>query len=452
MTKEILIADDDTDVLTALSLFLERQKFAVTTVNNPAAALKLIEEHPFDLAILDLNYTLDTTSGVEGLDLIRNIRTRDTDLPIVVMTGWATVDTAVKAMQLGAQDFLEKPWENERLLSIANNLLALAESRNSHARLSAENKLLKSGLQPTAVWTTKSATMRSVLKVVERVAPTDVNVLISGPNGTGKGLLAQLIHDRSKRSASPLVSVNTSAVPETMFESEMFGHIKGAFTDAAEDRMGRFEIADTGTLFLDEIGNIPLTQQAKLLRVLEAGEFERLGSSRTRRCDVRIVAATNADLEELVERDQFRRDLLYRLNAVQIQMPTLGERIEDIADLARHFLKLHSAKYARPGEFSPDAITAMQRHTWPGNVRELSHVVERAVLMSDGPIIAVGDLQLLNVRNGKPGPTHDLTLEEAERNLVEQTMLECDGNAREAATKLGLSRSALYRRLEKYGS
>ncbi|MEE8042494.1 MAG: sigma-54 dependent transcriptional regulator, partial [Pseudomonadales bacterium] len=296
MRKQILIVDDDTGVLAALSLFLKQHEFDITAATTPTDALGLIEDCEFSLAILDLNYTRDTTSGLEGLELIGAIRERDAALPIIVMTGWATIDTAVKAMQLGAQDFLEKPWENARLLSIVNNSLALAKSQRVEARLSAENRLLQSASEPATLWATKSPAMQSALKVAERVAPTEVNVLITGSNGTGKSLLARMMHDLSQRSPGPFISVNTSAVPETLFESEMFGHIKGAFTDAREDRLGRFEIADGGTLFLDEVGNIALAQQAKLLRVLESSEFERLGSSRTQRCDVRIISATNADL------------------------------------------------------------------------------------------------------------------------------------------------------------
>lgn len=446
--NRILIADDQPDVLEALRMLLKVEGYQVETVKSPAAALKAIEASDFALVLLDLNYTRDTTSGAEGLDLLAKVQTLDATLPVVVMTAWATVDLAVEAMRRGAKDFFTKPWDNPRLLSIVKNQIELGSAVRAYRRLEEENQLLRTKNGPTLI--AQSAAMRPVLEVISRVGPADANVLITGENGTGKGIIAQALHAVSARAAHSLISVNMGGLPEGIFESELFGHVRGAFTDAKTDRAGRFELADGGTLFLDEIGNIPLTQQAKMLRTLERGEFERVGSSKTHRVNVRLISATNADLQAEVAAGRFRQDLLFRLNTIHIHLPPLRERHEDIPLLAQHFLKQHLARYRKPVTgFEPAAIEAMQRYPWPGNVRELDHAIERGVLMATTKAIRTADLGL-NAASASPS-LDQMSLEEVEAHLIKRTLARCDGNARKAADDLGLSRSAFYRRLEKYG-
>jgi DNA-binding NtrC family response regulator len=364
------------------------------------------------------------------------------------MTAWATVELAVEAMRRGAKDFVTKPWDNPRLLAIVRNQIELGSAMRTYRRLEEENQLLRGSGGPVLI--AQSVAMRPVLEVIARVGPSDANILITGENGTGKGVIAQALHATSARAARPLISVNMGGLPEGLFESELFGHVKGAFTDAKTDRAGRFELADGGTLFLDEIGNIPLSQQAKILRTLERGEFERVGSSKTHRVNVRLISATNSDLPSEVAAGRFRQDLLFRLNTIHIQLPSLRERREDIPVLAQHFLKQHVARYRKPVTgFDEDALALMARYTWPGNVRELDHAVERGVLMATGKAIRAADLGL-NAANSAKG-LDDMSLDEVEGYLIKRTLARCDGNARQAAEELGLSRSAFYRRLEKYG-
>jgi len=452
----ILVADDQREVREALRLLFKAEGVDAVSVDSPRAALETLKKERFDAALIDLNYARDTTSGAEGMELLRDIRKSDADLPVIVMTAWGTIDLAVGAMRLGAGDFIEKPWDNQRLMSVIRNQLALADSRGETARLKRENEILRGeGDEP---FIAESAAMKSVLAQLDRVAPTDANVLILGENGTGKGVVARRLHARSQRAAKPLVKVNMGGIPESVFEAEMFGHVRGAFTDAKSDRIGRFELADGGSLFMDEIANIPLAQQPKLLRVLEDGELERVGSSRTLKVDVRLISATNADLTAEIARGAFRRDLLFRLNTVELRLPPLREREEDIALLAESFLAHFRKRYQRDAlHFAPSALQALRSYGWPGNVRELSHVIERAVLMLDGDTVDDAALNL------KPEATHALsgaaalaasgsmTVDEAEEQLVRQALERTGGNIQRAATLLGLSRPSLYRRMEKYG-
>lgn len=472
----ILLADDQADVLQALKLLLKSEGLPATAVTSPGAALAEVKSRQVDVAVIDLNYSRDTTSGQEGLDLLRAIRELDPDLPVVVMTAWASIELAVAAMQLGANDFLEKPWDNRRLLSILRNQMELGAARRRARRLERENEVLRedSGAARGEAFIAESAAMQPVLKLIERVAPTTAPILILGENGTGKSLLAELIHARSKRAAQSLVKVNMGGIAETIFESEMFGHVRGAFTDAKADRIGRFELADGGSLFLDEIGNIPLSQQPKLLRVLEDGELERLGSSRTMKVDVRLISATNAVLEREVEAGRFRKDLLFRLNTVEIRIPALRERPEDLIPLARRYLAQSGKRYGRDGlMLGASAERALRAYPWPGNVRELAHVMERAALMAGGREIAADDLALVMPGTAAgtastapsiqpvatapanpaslPGELRKLTLDQAEELLVREAMGRAHGNIQRAAEQLGLSRAALYRRLEKFG-
>jgi len=370
----ILIADDQRDVREALRLLLKSEGWNCTTVDGPAPALDAVRKQRFDIALIDLNYTRDTTSGAEGLELLQELRKLDAELPVVVMTAWGTINVAVEAMRHGAGDFIEKPWDNQRLMSVLGNQLALGRALRREQRLSAENALLRGDVDEGFI--AESRAMRSLLDALARIAPSDANVLILGENGTGKGVIARMLHRASRRAEATFVKVNMGGIPESVFEAEMFGHVRGAFTDAKTDRIGRFELADGGSLFLDEIANIPLAQQAKLLRVLEDGELERVGSSRTLKVDVRIVSATNADLATEVARGVFRKDLLFRLNTVELHLPALRERSEDIALLAESFLTRFATRYQRDDlRFAPSAMNALIRYAWPGNVRELAHAI-----------------------------------------------------------------------------
>ncbi|NKB70938.1 MAG: response regulator [Candidatus Latescibacteria bacterium] len=444
----ILVADDQEDILKSLQALLRTRGYRALLARRPPEVLELLAQHPVDAVLLDMNFSRDTTSGLEGLDLLAGIGQAQPQLPVVVMTAWGTVDLAVAAMQRGARDFLEKPWDNERLLSVLQTQLQLRRALSQVRALKDENRRLSgaAGIDLIA----GSAAMAPVLKMVERVGPTDASVLITGEHGTGKGLLARLLHASSERAEESLVSVNIGAIHDQLFESELFGHVKGAFTDARQDRQGRFELAHGGTLFLDEIGNLAPAMQAKLLRVIETGEFEAVGASRTQVADVRLLAATNADLPGLVEKGAFREDLLFRLNAICIELPPLRRRVEDIEPLARHFLGRYADQYGRGGlDFSAAALAAMESQRWPGNVRQLDHAVQRGVLMAEGAAIEAADLGL----EAGPAPVAGgpMTLEEMERGMIVDALRQSEGNIKAAAQRLGLGRSALYRRLEKYG-
>jgi len=448
-TPSILIADDQPDVLEALRFLVKGEGYVAETVNSPAAAVDAVESRDFDAVLMDLNYTRDTTSGQEGLELLQRIQALDTTLPVIVMTAWGSVELAVEAMRRGARDFIQKPWDNARLSAILKTQIELGRALRKGQRLEAENRALRAERFPQLI--AGSAAMRPVLDVISRVGPSDANVLITGENGTGKGLVAQTLHSVSLRSTRPLVTVNTGGLAEGVFESELFGHVKGAFTDAKSDRVGRFEMADGGTLFLDEIANISLGLQAKLLRTIETGEFERVGSSKTRRVDVRFFSATNADLHSAVAEQRFRQDLLFRLNTIEIRLPPLRDRREDIPVLAAHFLRQHAEHYRKPIDgFDESAIKALLAHGWPGNVRELDHAVERAVLMAQGGTIRAADLGLRSGRDGPPR-LEEMSLEDVEALLIKKALARFSGNVSHAANALGLSRSALYRRLQRYG-
>jgi DNA-binding NtrC family response regulator len=448
-TARILIADDQQDVLEALRLLLKAEGYRIETVSSPSAIIEALEERDYDVLLMDLNYARDTTSGQEGLDLLTRIQKVDNSLPVIVMTAWGSVDVAVEAMRRGARDFVQKPWDNARLLSIISTQVALGRALRKGQRLEAENEALRGDEKLKFI--AESAVMHPVLEMISRVGPSDANVLITGENGTGKGVVAQMLHAISPRASKPMVTVNVGGLSEGVFESEMFGHVKGAFTDAKTDRVGRFELADGSTLFLDEIANLPIKHQPKLLRVLETKEFERVGSSKTRRADVRIISATNSDLTEEVNQARFRQDLLFRLNTVEIHLPPLRNRREDIPILAEHFLRQHAKRYRKDIKGLDDsAMQAIVRHDWPGNVRELDHSIERGVLMSQGDTVQARDLGLQGGREVSRR-LEDMSLDEVEGFLIQKTLAQCDGNVSRAAEKLGLSRSALYRRLQRFG-
>jgi DNA-binding NtrC family response regulator len=384
------------------------------------------------------------------LDLLKEIRKIDSSLPVVVMTAWGSIPLAVEVVRLGARDFLQKPWETERLLSILRTQIDLRDAIRGKERLEGENRVLRSDQGRVERFIAFSAEMKQLEHLIEQVAPSDANVLITGENGTGKGVVARLVHQRSLRSAQPLMSVNMGGIPEGLFESEMFGHVKGAFTDARADRVGRFELADKGTLFLDEISNLSSSQQAKILRVLETGEFERIGSSKTRRADVRVLSATNADLAKEIDSGKFREDLFFRLNTIEIHVPALRQRTEDLPELAKFFLSEVVQRYRKAVRgISADALQALKRYPWPGNIRELRHVIERAVLLTRSSEIQPVDLGL-HPPQFKAPTLDEMDLESVEAHLIRKALDRHGGNAVLAAKALGLSRSAFYRRLQKY--
>src|SRR5947207_2740418 len=446
--SRILIADDQRDVLEALRILLKGEGHQTDAVTSLTGIFNALEKKDYSLLMMDLNYTRDTTSGQEGLEVIPKFQAIDNTLPIVVMTAWATIDLAVEAMKRGARDFVPKPWDNERLLTIIRTQIELGSALRRGRKLEAENQLLR-GKMPNII--AESPTMRPVMEMISRVAPSDANILITGENGTGKGLVAQALHSLSPRSGKSMITVNMGGLSETLFESELFGHVKGAFTDAKTDRAGRFELADESTLFMDEIANIPLNQQAKLLRMIETGEFERVGSSRTLHSNVRIISATNSNLRDEVAAGRFRQDLLFRLNTIEISLPPLRDRREDIMPLAKSFLRQHAQRYRKQlSGFDEVARERILQHRFPGNVRELDHVVERAVLMAQDRQIRAADLGVTST-GAESRNLEEMSLEEVEAFLIKKALARNEGNARKAAEALGLSRSAFYRRLQQYG-
>ena len=452
MTPRILIIDDKVDVRMSAGFLLNNHGFDCLEAESPQQALALLETQWVSLILLDMNFTSDTTSGEEGLLFLQRLAQMGIDVPVVAMTAWSSVDLAVQAMQQGAGDFVEKPWDNQRLLQVINQQLKLQSLSRQNQGLKQQNKELQSDSE--LVW--QSDAMNELHEQIARLATTDATLLLTGENGTGKSSIAQLIHKLSTRQEQSLVTVNMGAIPEQLFESEMFGHVKGAFTDAKENRIGRFEMAKGGTLFLDEIANIPLSQQAKLLRVLESGEFEPVGSSRTQSADVRLISASNGDFEALQRDGKFRPDLYYRLNTIELRIPPLRERSEDIDVLAKHFVAQHGNKYGRPELSLADNVSNhLKSYHWPGNIRELSHMMERAVLLCRGSSIQTTDVPLSSAQaNNANATAHDLplmTLDAAEQHLLQLALQQTGGLTAEAADVLGISKSAIYRRMEKYG-
>ncbi len=464
MNKKILLVDDDLDILSALKILLVPEGYGVNLCQTPSSALAAIKKTQFDLVLMDLNYSLDTTSGDEGLKLIEGIRKLDEELPIVVMTGWATVEVAVSTMQNGANDFIQKPWDIDRLINIISNQIKLAQSEKNSQKLSQQNQLLQQHLDSEFEGDiiSQSPVMQQTMAIIEQVAQSNASILLTGENGTGKSMFARYIHQRSKRHLATQISVNMGAIAESLFESEMFGHIKGAFSDAKSTRIGRFELADGGSLFLDEIANTPYSQQGKLLRVLEDQQFEKVGDSKTQSVDVRLICATNANLNDAVAQGTFRKDLLYRVNTFTIEIPPLRARKEDITLLAEAFLARSATEHAQQKLLLNDsAKKALMSYSWPGNIRELNHVMERAQILCQTATICVADLGLPMIANqgGKVNsadtplnstePEDLLSMAELELNLIDQRLTHFDGNVLKAAKSLGLSRSALYRRLDK---
>jgi len=443
--ENILIIDDDRDVRMTAHFLLSRNGYQVQEVEHPSLALAHIQQQPTDLIMLDMNFNQDTTSGQEGLAFLKKLVDLGNSTPVIIMTAWPTVGLAVEAMKLGARDFVEKPWDNTRLLQVIKQQLAMGKLTQKNRRLDQHNK----NLQQTNELIWQSDAMKTLFEQIDSVAQTDATILLTGENGTGKSSIAQYIHNHSLCSNESFVSVNMGAIPENLFESELFGHTKGAFTDAKEDRIGRFELAEQGTLFLDEIGAIPLSQQAKLLRVLENGEYERVGSSKTQLAKVRLISASNTNFSQRIADSDFRQDLYYRLNTVEIRVPSLGERCKDIIPLAEHFIIRHGKKYGKAQlKLADDAIDTLLAYSWPGNVRELSHIIERAVLFSKANTITAQSLSLTHQPASGEMPL--MSLEQAEISLIKQALAQTSNNTAEAADLLEISVSAMYRRMEKH--
>jgi DNA-binding NtrC family response regulator len=467
MTNKMLIVDDQADVRMSANFLLSNHGFDVCEADSPSAALALLKEQSIDLVLLDMNYTSDTTSGAEGLFFLNQLNELDIKVSVIVMTAWSSVDLAVNALKSGAKDFVEKPWDNQRLLQVVKQQMKVND-------LEKENQSLKqqqNESQQSNQMVFSSQAMTGLIKQLDRLAKTDATILLTGDNGAGKSSIAKHIHQQSERSEQIFVAVNMGAIPESLFESEMFGHKKGAFTDAKKERIGRFELAQGGTLFLDEIANIPLSQQAKLLRVLEDGEYEMVGSSQTKTTNVRLVCATNSDIQSLIDEGQFRADLYFRLNILEIHVPSLINRQRDIIPLAEFFLNKHGLRYSRRGmKLNKDAISKLSDYQWPGNVRELSHIIERAVLLAETELIKAEDIHFKAQKvETKTQPCLDLEqsvgiqeitkndtiafmpLEEAESHLIKSALTKTLGNIVESAKLLGISQSSMYRRMEKHG-
>ncbi|MCG8525319.1 MAG: sigma-54 dependent transcriptional regulator [Opitutales bacterium] len=446
----LLLADDDAGIITSGKMLFEDEGWSVSVAKSVAEVIRKVEKQEFDVALVDMNYTRDTTSGAEGLELISKVHEIDPDLPILVMTAWATIDIAVEALKRGASDFIPKPWENDRVVQKVSKMALNTRSLRKGRLLQAEAELHRQENIPDD-FIAHSPAMQSVMQIVNSIGPSEANVMILGENGTGKSVIAQLIHGISHRAEGPFISVNMGGLAEGLFESEIFGHVKGAFTDAKADRAGRFEIARGGTIFLDEIGNITLNQQNRLLRLLETGEFERVGSSRTIKTDARVISATNAPLKEKVADKSFREDLYYRLNTVIIDMPPMRDRREDVLPLAHHFLSRLNRKYRKSiRKFSSQAEKVLLDYHWPGNVREMNHAIERAVLMCHTDEIHAQQL-MLEATTSSPADIESMSMEDIEKLLIQKALKRNGGNVTAAAKQLGLSRATFYRRLQDYG-
>jgi len=440
----ILVIDDRADIRLSLAVLLEDNGFTIVEADNPQSAQLKLKEHLVDLILLDMNFRLDTTSGDEGVQFLNWLQASQFNIPVIAMTAWSNVELVIQAMKLGAKDFIEKPWKNKQLLHIINQQLSLTSLKEENAKFKQQ---LSEKQDRDYQW--QSGTMLKLIENINAVAATDANILLTGENGTGKSAFARYIHQQSNVQDHPLISVNMGAISESLFESEMFGHVKGAFTDAKSNRIGRFELAERGTLFLDEIANIPLTQQAKLLRVLESGEYEVLGSSKTKQTNCRIISATNATIDTSIANELFREDLYYRLNTIELTIPPLREREQDIVPLTQFYVTKFCRKYNKDIlALDQTAQQRLMKYHWPGNIRELSHLVERAVLLCNEPCIKASDLGINRSKVDTELPL--MTLKEAEIQLIKKALQQTDNHIPKAATILGLTKSSMYRRIEKY--
>lgn len=451
---KLLIIDDDTDVLLAAKLFLKQHVDVIHTESNPETIPALLKKESYDAILLDMNFTRDVSSGSEGFHWLNKILALDPRAVVILITAYGDVEMAVRAIKEGATDFVVKPWQNEKLLATLSSAVTLRQSRLEISQLRERQQALNNDLDhPFSEIIGRSAAMQSVFAMIQKVAKTEANVLILGENGTGKELVARALHRESLRSKESFISVDMGVISETLFESELFGHIKGAFTDAKEDRAGRFEIASGGTLFLDEIGNLSLPLQAKLLTAVQQRQITRVGSNRPVNVDIRLICATNMPIHDMAAQKSFRQDLLYRINTVEIQLPPLRDRIEDLPALAEHFLTIYAKKYQKPARrFHHATLKKLEKYAWPGNVRELQHTIERAMIMSDTEELYAEDFLLTSApAKGEGLVIDDYNLEEIEKALIRKVLSKHAGNISQAAKELGLTRTSLYRRLEKYG-
>ncbi|MGY6559730.1 MAG: sigma-54-dependent transcriptional regulator [Nitritalea sp.] len=455
---KILIIDDNEDLLFAAKMLLKKHAKEVHIEQDPRRIPFLVSNKQFDVILLDMNFTEDTTSGKEGFYWLKQIKELDPQAVVILITAFGNVEMAVQALKEGATDFILKPWQNEKLLATLSAAMRLKESYTTIDKLSDKQKQLQSDLKkPYTEIIGDSPAMRNIFAIIDKVAATDANVLILGENGTGKELIARAIHDRSLRKEEIFVGVDMGAITETLFESELFGHKKGAFTDAKEDRAGRFEVADKGTLFLDEIGNLSMPLQSKLLTVLQRREVTRIGSNKAQAIDIRLICATNMPVHDMVMDNGFRQDLLYRINTVEIFLPPLRQRHEDIPVLAKHFLGIYAKKYRKDfAGFTPEALQLLSNYPWPGNIRELQHAIERAIIMAEKDRLDSRDFFFLSTKvspDKQPGgaTASSYNLDEVEKNVIQRAIEKHGGNISKAAKELGLTRASLYRRLEKYG-
>ena len=449
---KILVVDDDKDILLTARVVLKKHFEIIKTTERPEDILGIMKETSFDVVLLDMNFSSGATSGREGIIWLRKLHELDDSINVIMITAYGEIDLAVKAMKEGAVDFVVKPWDNKKLLATVMAAYRLSQSRKEIETLKSTQRVLTRDIeQPFSEIIGSSQVMKDVLKVVEKVGKTDANVLLLGENGTGKELVARLIHRRSNRADKIFIGVDLGAISDTLFESELFGHVKGAFTDAKEDRAGRFELASGGTLFLDEIGNLSLLLQVKLLAAIQNKEITRVGATQPKSTDVRLISATNMPLHEMIDQNKFRQDLLYRINTVEIRIPPLGERSKDIPLLINHFLNIHSRKYNKPvPKISKSDMKELINYNWPGNVRELQHLVERAIIMSEGPETRLADF-IVEVGRPKFKPEEILNLEDMEKITIENAIARYRGNISKAAKELGLGRTTLYRKINKYG-
>ena len=452
---KILIVDDNEDLLKAAKMHLKRHFSQVDIEKNPEAIPSLMNNEDYDVILLDMNFTKDVSSGSEGYYWLEKILTLDPSAVVVLITAYGDIQMAVRAIKAGATDFVLKPWENEKLLATLYSAMRLRESRDVIENLKIKNHEINQALNDRYNEIIgQSSAMQKIFQTIDRVAKTDANVLILGENGTGKELIARAIHRNSSRRNETFAGVDLGSITETLFESELFGHKKGSFTDAKEDRAGRFELANGGTLFLDEIGNLSMTLQAKLLTVIQNRKVSRVGSNKDTPIDIRLICATNMPLYEMVKENRFRQDLLYRINTIEIEIPPLRDRFEDIPLLANHFLTHYAGKYGKTvSRISEGAVTRMHKHPWPGNIRELQHAIERAVILSNGNVLQPEDFNFTTSAGKEDGQINldQYNLEEVEKLLIRKVLKKYNGNITQAASELGLTRSSLYRRLEKYG-
>jgi DNA-binding NtrC family response regulator len=449
---KILIIDDDRDVLESARMFLKQDFSMVRIEENPANLPSILGESDYDVILLDMNFKKGVNDGEEGFHWLGEILSIDPDAVVILITAYGEIDLAVKAMKNGATDFILKPWKNQKLLGTVNAALQLRESKKAVAKLKVTQTTLNDHIDAHyADMIGASPAMKRIHEMIERVAPTDADVLILGENGTGKEMVARALHRRSGRHNNVFISVDLGAITETLFESELFGHVKGAFTDARQDKPGRFEIASGGTIFLDEVGNLSLPLQAKLLSVLQQRKVQPVGSNKSIPVDVRLLSATNLPLHEMTAEKKFRQDLLYRLNTVEIRIPSLRERSEDIPLLADHFLQVYGKKYKRPGmKIDKVVMTKMKKYYWPGNIRELQHAIERAVILSEDKLIRTAEILIGGNSHPNGAEMADLTMDEMEKQFILQTLDRHRGNVSHAAHALGMTRTALYRRMKKH--